>query len=43
VFGVRSQLITAFERHEPGVAADGVEMDAPYSTMTYDLVLEPSR
>jgi hydroxyquinol 1,2-dioxygenase len=43
VFGVRSQLITAFERHEPGVAADGVEMDTPYYTMTYDLVLEPSR
>jgi hydroxyquinol 1,2-dioxygenase len=43
VFGVRSQLITSFERHDPGAAPDGVEMGVPYWTMTYDLVLEPAR
>jgi hydroxyquinol 1,2-dioxygenase len=42
VFGVRSQLITAFERHDPGLAADGTTMDVPYFTMAYDLVLEPT-
>jgi hydroxyquinol 1,2-dioxygenase len=42
VFGVRNRLITTFERHEPGVAADGTTMDVPYFTMAYDLVLEPT-
>ena len=39
VFGVRSGLITGFERHDPGVAPDGRRMDAPYWTMAYDMVL----
>lgn len=41
VFGVKDQLLTTFERHEPGTAPDGTRMDVPYHTMSYDLVLEP--
>jgi hydroxyquinol 1,2-dioxygenase len=41
VFGVRENLIGAFTRHEPGTAPDGSERDAPYWTMTYDMVLAP--
>ncbi len=28
--------------HESGTAPDGAEMEMPYYTMTYDLVLTPS-
>ncbi len=42
VFGVKDSLITGFERHEPGTAPDGKEMDVPFYTMSYDLVLAPS-
>jgi hypothetical protein len=28
--------------HEPGTTPDGTEMEVPYYTMTYDLVLTPS-
>ena len=42
VFGVKSSLITSFERHEPGVAPDGRQMTVPFYTMSYDLVLAPS-
>jgi len=41
VFGVRSNLITAFERREAGTAPDGREMRTPYWTMAYDIVLAP--
>jgi hydroxyquinol 1,2-dioxygenase len=41
VFGVRSALITSFERHEPGVAPDGKTMDVPFYTMHYDFLLAP--
>jgi hydroxyquinol 1,2-dioxygenase len=41
VFGVRENLIGEFTRHEPGTAPDGSERDAPYWTMTYDMVLSP--
>jgi hydroxyquinol 1,2-dioxygenase len=41
VFGVKSSLITRFERHEPGTAPDGRALDEPYYTMTYDFVLAP--
>ncbi|HEY7413836.1 MAG TPA: intradiol ring-cleavage dioxygenase [Ktedonobacteraceae bacterium] len=41
VFGVKSSLVTNFERHEPGVAPDGKEMDRPFYTMNYDFVLVP--
>jgi hydroxyquinol 1,2-dioxygenase len=42
VFGVKDQLLTSFERHEPGTAPDGTRMDVPYHTMRYDLVLQPT-
>lgn len=42
VFGVKSSLITGFERHQPGTAPDGKEMDVPFYTMNYDIVLAPS-
>jgi hydroxyquinol 1,2-dioxygenase len=38
---VRSDLIGPFERHEPGRAPDGRELDVPYWTMSYDLKLAP--
>lgn len=41
VFGVKTSLIAPFERHEPGVAPDGRQMNAPFSTMRYDFVLAP--
>ncbi|WP_028061556.1 intradiol ring-cleavage dioxygenase [Candidatus Solirubrobacter pratensis] len=41
VFGVRSNLIGHFEHHEPGAAPDGSEMDVPFWTMRYDMVLAP--
>ncbi|MBV9454850.1 MAG: hypothetical protein JOZ19_12155, partial [Rubrobacter sp.] len=28
-------------RHEPGTAPDGTEMDVPFYTMNYDIVLVP--
>lgn len=39
VFGVKDSLIGKFERREPGVAPDGRQMDRPFYTMSYDLVL----
>lgn len=41
VFGVKSSLITPFERHEPGVAPDGGQINTPYYTMRYDFTLAP--
>ncbi len=41
VFGVKSSLITSFERHEPGIAPDGKHMDVPFYTMNYDFILAP--
>jgi hydroxyquinol 1,2-dioxygenase len=42
VFGVKSELITPLERHEAGTAPGGRELDGPYWTMTYDIVLAPT-
>jgi hydroxyquinol 1,2-dioxygenase len=42
VFGVRSSLLTSFERHEAGTAPDGREMAGPYATAQFDFVLAPS-
>jgi len=42
VFGVKSSLITGFERHEPGNAPDGKQMDGPFYTMSYDFILAPA-
>jgi hydroxyquinol 1,2-dioxygenase len=41
VFGVKRSLVTEFERHEPGTAPDGKELDVPFYTADYDLVLAP--
>jgi hydroxyquinol 1,2-dioxygenase len=42
VFGVKSSLIQRFERHEPGTAPDGRELEVPFFTMRYDFVLAPA-
>ena len=39
VFGVKSSLITGFERHEPGIAPDGKHMNVAFYTMNYDFLL----
>jgi hydroxyquinol 1,2-dioxygenase len=41
VFGVKETLIASFVRHESGTAPDGKEMDKPFYTMSYDMVLSP--
>ena len=42
VFGVKSSLITPFERHEPGVAPDGRQMATSFYTARYDFTLAPT-
>ena len=39
VFGVKDSLIADFTEHPAGTAPDGRELDQPYSTVHYDLVL----
>jgi len=39
VFGVKESLIADFTEHPAGTAPDGRELDQPYSTVRYDLVL----
>jgi hydroxyquinol 1,2-dioxygenase len=39
---VRPALITDFVEHAPGVAPDGREMNAPYRTLNYDVVMTRS-
>ena len=39
VFGVKEDLMTTFERHEPGTAPDGREMDEAFYTVEYDFVM----
>jgi hydroxyquinol 1,2-dioxygenase len=41
VFGVRSSLLATFEHHDPGAAPDGREMDAPWRSARFDLILAP--
>ena len=41
VFGVKSSLITPFERHESGLAPDGKAMNTAFYTMRYDFILAP--
>jgi hydroxyquinol 1,2-dioxygenase len=41
VFGVRSSLLATFEHHDPGTAPDGREMDEPYRSARFDLILAP--
>jgi hydroxyquinol 1,2-dioxygenase len=42
VFGVKTSLITHFDRHPAGVGPTGEHMDAPYYTVDYDFRLSPS-
>jgi hydroxyquinol 1,2-dioxygenase len=42
VFGVKSELIAPVVAHEPGRAPDGREMQGPYWSITYDIVLAPA-
>jgi hydroxyquinol 1,2-dioxygenase len=39
VFGVRSSLITHWDRHEPGATPDGGRSAAPFYTLDFDFVL----
>jgi len=39
VFGVKDSLVTPFVRHDPGTAPDGTDVDGPFYTMSYDIVL----
>jgi hydroxyquinol 1,2-dioxygenase len=41
VFGVRSSLLTSFERHDGGTAPDGRAMDGVWSSTEFDLVIAP--
>jgi hydroxyquinol 1,2-dioxygenase len=42
VFGVKSELIAPVVPHEPGRADDGRELDTPYWSISYDIVLAPA-
>ncbi len=42
VFAVRSSLIAGLEYHKPGTAPDGREMNTPFYTMSYNIVLVPA-
>jgi hydroxyquinol 1,2-dioxygenase len=42
VFGVRSSLITAWHRHEPGIAPDGTRCEVPFHTLNFEFVLNPA-
>jgi len=39
VFGVKQSLIADFDRHEAGRAPDGRELDVPFHTARFDIVL----
>jgi hydroxyquinol 1,2-dioxygenase len=40
VFGVRSSLITHWQRHEPGMAPDGSASKTPFYTLDFSFVLK---
>jgi hydroxyquinol 1,2-dioxygenase len=42
VFGVRSSLITTYQRHEPGTTPDGRHSAVPFYTLDFDFVLNPA-
>jgi hydroxyquinol 1,2-dioxygenase len=42
VFGVKGELVAPVVRHEPGCAPDGRELDRPYWSITYDVLLAPA-
>jgi hydroxyquinol 1,2-dioxygenase len=41
VFGVRSSLITQWQRHAAGTAPDGSVSESPFYTLNFDFVLNP--
>jgi hydroxyquinol 1,2-dioxygenase len=43
VFGVRSSLVTHWDRHEPGQTPDGKTADEAFYTLHYDFVLSRSK
>ena len=42
VFGVKNELIAPVVPHAPGQALDGRDMQVPYWSITYDIVLAPA-
>jgi protocatechuate 3,4-dioxygenase beta subunit len=42
VFGVKPSLVQEFPVHEPGTAPDGRELAGPWSSASFDIVLEPA-
>jgi hydroxyquinol 1,2-dioxygenase len=42
VFGVKSELIAPLVAHGPGQAPDGRDMQVPFWSITYDIVLAPA-
>jgi hydroxyquinol 1,2-dioxygenase len=43
VFGVKDSLVTAFRKHESGVAPDGSKRESPFYTVNFDFRLRPKR
>lgn len=41
VFGVKSSLIAGFDKHDAGEGPDGKQVDEPFYTLDFDLVLAP--
>jgi maleylacetate reductase len=41
VFGVKESLITDFAEHPPGTGPDGRRLDAPWTSVAFDIVLAP--
>ena len=42
VFGMKESLVAQFERHPPGSAPTGEQMDVPFYTVNYDFRLRPA-
>jgi Protocatechuate 3,4-dioxygenase beta subunit len=40
VFGVKDSLVAEFAQHGPGTAPDGRELDGPWSSVEFDIVLQ---
>jgi hydroxyquinol 1,2-dioxygenase len=43
VFGVKDSLVTAFKRHDSGIAPDGSKRETPFYTVNFDFRLRPQR
>jgi hydroxyquinol 1,2-dioxygenase len=39
---MKESLVVEFERHPPGVGADGERLDTPFYTVNYDFRLRPA-